>query len=229
MHEGHRGRLKQRFINEGLDNFEHHNVLELLLFYGIPYKDTNEIAHRLLNKFGSISGVFDAPLSELAKVEGVGKHTAALIAMMPLIFDRYRENKLSNAKVCGVEQIAKFAVECFKDVTDSRFLLICIDNNETMLNYHFISEYAPNELSDTLREIVKILVGSKSTASVVAHNHIAGDAIPSRIDLKNTLMIADTFKTLGIKLLDNVIVSTDGKYTSMHANPKKYGVYLKPV
>lgn len=229
MHEGHRDRLKRRFVNDGLDNFEDHNVLELLLFYGIPYKDTNETAHRLLDEFGSISRVFDASVSELAKVEGVGEHTAALIAMMPGIFARYRENKLDNAKVCGAAKLADFAAGCFDEISDSRFLLICVDNTETMLNYHFISEYNAERLAETLCEMIKILVGTKSTAAVIAHNHISGSALPSRIDLKNTLTIADTFKTLGIKLLDNVIVSSDGKYISMNADPKKYGVYLNPV
>lgn len=229
MHEGHRDRLKKRFVNDGLDNFEDHNVLELLLFYGIPYKDTNETAHRLLDEFGSISGVFDAPISEIAQVKGVGEHTAALVAAMPEIFARYRKNKLDNAKICGIAKIADFAAASFAEIKDSRFLLICVDNNEAMLNYHFISEYSAERLAETLCEMIKILVGTKSTAAVIAHNHISGSAVPSRMDLKNTLTIAETFKTLGIKLLDNVIVNADGKYTSMHANPKKYGVYLNHV
>ncbi|MDD6395255.1 MAG: JAB domain-containing protein [Firmicutes bacterium] len=229
MHEGHRDRLKRRFVNDGLDNFEEHNVLELLLFYGIPYKDTNEIAHRLLDEFGSISGVFDAPIAELARVEGVGEHTAALIAALPEVFARYRAGKMNNTKVCGAEKLADFAAACFDEISDSRFLLICVDNTQTMLSYHFISDYSADKLSENLREMIKILVGTKSTAAVVAHNHISGSAAPSRLDLKNTLTISETLKRLEIRLLDSVIVSADGKYTSMHANSKKYGVYLNSV
>lgn len=229
MHEGHRDRLKRRFVNDGLDNFEDHNVLELLLFYGIPYKDTNETAHRLLKKFGSISGVFEATISELAQVEGVGEHTAALIAALPEVFARYKVSKLHNARVCGAARLADFAAACFDEISDSRFLLICVDNTQVMLNYHFISDYSADKLSENLREIIKILVSTKSTAAVVAHNHISGSAAPSRLDLKNTITIAKTLKTLGIRLLDSVIVSADGKYTSMHANSKKYGVYLNPM
>ena len=72
MHEGHRSKLKERYLLEGLDNFAQHNMLELLLFYAIPRRDVNELAHLLINTFGSISNVFDAPYEELAKVPGIG-------------------------------------------------------------------------------------------------------------------------------------------------------------
>ena len=81
-HKEHRKRLKNRFLSEGLDNFEVHNVLELLLFFGIPQKDTNDLAHELLNKFGSLSGVFEAPYSELIKVKGIGDNAATLIQLI---------------------------------------------------------------------------------------------------------------------------------------------------
>ena len=72
MHDGHRQRLKDRFLREGIDNFEDHNILELLLFFGIPRRDTNTLAHNLMEKFGTLSGVFEAPFEELCKVKGTG-------------------------------------------------------------------------------------------------------------------------------------------------------------
>ena len=78
MHEDHRKRIKARFLTEGLENFEPHNVLELLLFYTIPQKDTNELAHTLINRFGSLAGVFDASFEDLISVNGISEHTAIL-------------------------------------------------------------------------------------------------------------------------------------------------------
>lgn len=89
LHENHRARVRKRFEHEGLKTFADHNVLELLLFYSIPQKDTNDIAHRLLDEFGSLSAVFDAPKDVLMNVVGVGENTATLIKLMPELFSRY--------------------------------------------------------------------------------------------------------------------------------------------
>ena len=89
LHEGHRQRLKERFIKNGLSDFEDHNVLELLLFYSVPRSDTNELGHKLLKKFGSLSNVFDAPVDELCKVEGIGLHSATLIKLIPELCNLY--------------------------------------------------------------------------------------------------------------------------------------------
>src|SRR5690554_7825953 len=83
MHTGHRDRVKNRFLNEGLDSFDQHQVLELLLFYSIPYKDTNELAHELINRYGSLAAILEADPFELQKVKGVGKNTAVLLSLLP--------------------------------------------------------------------------------------------------------------------------------------------------
>ena len=106
LHEGHRKRLKQRFINDGLSTFEDHNVLELLLFYSIPRSDTNEIGHKLLKTFGSLSNVFDAPIEELCKVEGIGEHSAVLIKLIPEICNIYSTDKTENIKVINSTNLA---------------------------------------------------------------------------------------------------------------------------
>lgn len=94
LHENHRARVRKRFEHEGLKTFADHNVLELLLFYSIPQKDTNDIAHRLLDEFGSLSAVFDAPKDVLMNVVGVGENTATLIKLMPELFSRYEQDKI---------------------------------------------------------------------------------------------------------------------------------------
>ncbi|UWG97971.1 hypothetical protein LPY66_03955 [Dehalobacter sp. DCM] len=83
MHEGRRIRLKRRFLEEGLDSFEDHQILELLLFYAIPCKDTNELAHVLIEKYGSLSKVFDADPNELTTTPGLGENSAVLLSLMP--------------------------------------------------------------------------------------------------------------------------------------------------
>lgn len=228
IHKDHRKRLRQRFINEGLDHFEDHEVLELLLFYAIQQKNTNTTAHYLLNRFGSISEVFEASVPELMTVEGVGEQSAVLISLIPQIFRKYIASKSNTSKIRGIEEIAKFAYNCFVGITDEHFLLICVDNKCTMLNHHFVSKGTVDSSNVDLRKIIQILVGSKATAAIVAHNHPRGNSIPSKSDLNTTVTIASALKPLGIKLLDHVIVSVD-EYTSMAEYPQQFGRYFNPM
>ena len=97
-HEGHREKLKRRFYKEGLENFEDHNVLELILFFAIPRKDTNDIAHALLDRFGSFSRVLEADVKELCEVPGVGEHAAYLIKTYPAVSKRYYKDRFGKRK-----------------------------------------------------------------------------------------------------------------------------------
>ena len=85
-HAGHRSRMKNRFLKTGLDSFEPHEVLELLLFYAIPKRDTNKIAHDLIENFGSIAGVLNAPYELLIQIDGIGEHAAILLKQLPQFF-----------------------------------------------------------------------------------------------------------------------------------------------
>lgn len=225
MHEEHRKRLRDRFVKEGLQHFEPHNVLELLLFYAIPRKDTNEIAHRLMNRFGSLSEVLEAPVTALKEVEGIGDNAAVFLSMMPQLCNIYLQDRASRSTICGLEQIAEFASQCFVGMTTEHFLLICVDNKCAVINHQFISEGSVDSSSIDIHKMLRVLAGSNATNCVVAHNHPRGSAKPSRKDLNATLTLAKELNTFRIQLLDHVIVSNDG-YLSMASDPKKYGCYL---
>lgn len=227
MHEGHRERLRQRFINEGLQNFEPHNILELLLFYSIPQRDTNEIAHRLIEKFGSLSEVLEAPVCELKQIKGISEYSAVFLSMIPQVCNKYIQDRSTRNRICGLEEIAKFAANCFIGMTTEHFLLICVDNRNSMITHHFISEGDVDSSAVDVRKIIQFLTSSNATAAVIAHNHPRGGTKPSRADLTTTIRIARTLTQLDIKLLDHVVVCNDG-YLSMAENSKQYGIYLNP-
>ena len=116
LHEGHRQRLKERFLREGLDHFEPHTVLELLLFYAVPQRDTNELAHRLIARFGSLDAVFDAAFDELCAVEGIGRNTATLLKLVPDLTRRYLDSAdHEQVLLTSVQAIGDFCVQNFWD------------------------------------------------------------------------------------------------------------------
>lgn len=131
LHENHRARVRKRFEHEGLKTFADHNVLELLLFYSIPQKDTNDIAHRLLDEFGSLSAVFDAPKDVLMNVVGVGENTATLIKLMPELFSRYEQDKIKNESIVlnSAEAAGKYFMSRFIGANTEKLYAVCLDNN----------------------------------------------------------------------------------------------------
>lgn len=220
--------LKQRFIKEGLQNFEADDIIKLLLIYSKHQENMDETIHCLLNRFGSISEVFDAPFPELMNIEGMDEDSAVLISAIPQFSRKYIEDKSTKSEIRGIESIAEFASKCFIGMTTEHFFLICVDNKLTMLNYHLIAKGSVDSTNVDLRKIIYILLGSNATAAVIAHNHPRGNSMPSRQNLKTTLTIASALKLISIKLLDHVIVGVNG-YTSMAEHPKKFGCYLTPV
>ncbi len=221
VHSGHRARLKARFVREGLDAFEDHNALELLLFYAIPQRDTNELAHRLINEFGSLSGVFDASVEALMHVPGVGENTAVLIRLMSSLFAKYEQDKvksgslvLNTAKAAG-----EYFVSQFVGKTTEQLLAVCMTHKCRVVNTVVISEGTPDSTRINLRKIAEAAIQNGASNILLAHNHPAGVAAPSAADIDATRNIVLTLRSLGIRVDDHFIVS--GKdWFSMKTSPK---------
>lgn len=165
MHDGHRNRLKRRFLEEGMEQFEPHNVLELLLFYSIPRQDTNETAHRLIDTFGSLSAVFDASVEDLVKVEGVGMNTAILIKLVPAVNRRYLEDRaLRGMRAVSSEACGELLVSKFNGVTVERVLLLCMNNQGRVLHCVSISEGTQSMVDINNRRIVEAALRHNASA-----------------------------------------------------------------
>lgn len=215
IHSGHRARLKKRFLSEGLDSFEHHNVLELLLFYAIPRIDTNVVAHNLINEFGSISDVFDAPFEQLLKVSGVSENTATLISMVPQLSRVYLENvHKSDDFLDSSEKIGKFFVNKFIGHTQELVLLLCLDSSYGVIVVEEICKGTVSRANVSIRKVVDLVVRHNASAVVLAHNHPRGIAAASNEDIITTKYLLDALKLLDISLLDHIIVAR-GDYVSL--------------
>ena len=210
MHKDHRKHTKDRFLSEGLDSFEPHNVLELLLFYSIPQKDTNETAHMLINRFGSLSAVFDAPYDDLLTVPGISEHSATLIKLIPAISRRYAMEKNSKVtKLSSIEDIGKYLVARYLGVTEETVLLLLLDNKFGLIDCVKVHEGSVNSSAITMRKLIETALFKRASMVVLAHNHPSGVALPSSDDLFTTQQVKRAFDLVEIGMLAHRIVAGD--------------------
>lgn len=208
VHDGHRERMKKRFIEHGLDNFSDINVLELLLFYALPRRDTNALAHKLLERFGSLRGVLEAPVDELEQVEGVGESAAALLRLVPQVSRRYMmslgdsRNELSSSAAAG-----RYVVPLFMYEREEVVFMLCLDSRCKLINCREIGRGVVNCAQVSVRRVVEQALSQSAVSVVLAHNHVDGLAIPSREDELTTRRIQEALALVGVTLSDHIIVS----------------------
>ncbi len=206
----HRARLKNRFIKEGLDNMESQYVLELLLFFGIPQKDTKDIAYELLEHFGSIKAVFEAPYEELLKVNGIGSHTATLIKLIPNISRYYLNEEIQGITILNSSLlVGEYLVPKFIGLKNEVVYLLCLDCKKKVLLCKPISEGTVNSSTITIRKIVEHAVRVNADSVVIAHNHPAGFALPSMSDVDTTRALRSALLKLDVTLIDHIIVANN--------------------
>ncbi len=207
VHENHRQRVKARYERYGLDVFEQHQALELLLFHCIPRRDTNEIAHRLIERFKTFGQVLDAPLKELEKVEGVG-HNAALY--LKLVRDTLRYYQLHNEEgeiiLDNINACGEYIVNFFEGLTVEAVYMLGLDAKCKVLCCREIGRGNVNSTAISVRKIIDAALTENVTSVVLAHNHPSGLAIPSNEDIHTTYQIAKALKTIDVVLADHVIV-----------------------
>lgn len=215
IHDGHRQRLKNRFRKDGLDNFDELYVLELLLFYGSPRKDTNPLAHALLDHFGSLSKVLDAPIEELELFPGVTPHLATLLKLIPQVSGYYRKNQTKIGKIFNsIEMCGSYLVSCFSGKEQENVYLLCLDAKCEFICCKKVGEGSVNSANVPIRKVVEIALNANATTVVLAHNHPSGLAIPSADDVQTTFKVAAALESVDVVLADHLVVA-NGDYVSI--------------
>lgn len=214
LHSGHRQRLKERALYEGLDSFQSHQLLELLLFYALPYRDTNELAHRLLSRFGSFSGVLNADYEDLVSVEGIGPHAASLLTLMPDFFRRYHSDQAAPQPQLNTRaKIIDYAVGLFIGCDHERFYMICLDTQDRVVQAALINEGTLDQVTVYPRVVVETALRHRAKTVVLAHNHPGGALRPTAADVQLTQHIAALLAEIGITVQDHLIVAVDKYYS----------------
>ena len=208
LHNGHRERVKELFLKSGLDSFQSHTVLELLLYYAIPLKDTNPIAHRLLQKFGSLSGTFDAPFEELLEIDGIGKSAATLIKLIPQLCRRYQEDlDQDKTTIYSYDEAGKRLVSKFIGRQNEVVILMLLDSQTRLLYCDVVDEGSVNTANIYIKKIVRLSVQYNASYAILSHNHPSGSCLPSKQDLSTTRWIFEALDTVEVRLIDHIIVS----------------------
>ena len=215
MHEGHRHRMRDRFRQEGLEHFAPHEVLELLLFYARARGDVNPLAHRLLDVFGSLKGVLEAPVEQLCAVEGVGEETATLISLMVPMFRRYELCLCEETqKLARFGEVQKYCRALLAGERKERFYVICVSSKMKVLGRRLVAEGSLSEVPAYPRLVVETALNHNAYGVILCHNHPGGEAIPSMGDVDVTRELEAVLAKLGIALMEHIVVA-DGTAYSM--------------
>lgn len=208
-HKGHRARLKQRFLKEGLDSFEEHNILELTLFYAIAQKDTNMIAHQLMERFGSLRGVLEAPFEELVKIKGISDNAATLLVLLPQLARAYftAEQPDRNTVFETAEKLGDYFVKQYVGVTTETVYIMLLDSELRKLGCERVSVGGLTSANLDVRKMIEAAIQHRATGVVLAHNHPNADVSPSNDDVIATSYLKNALSTIDIQLVDHIIVS----------------------
>ena len=206
--------MRERYMRHGLGSFEDHEVLEVLLYYAIARRDTNELAHRLLSEFGSLDLLFDADPMDTVKIAGMTDRAAVLVSMVPALSGRYQNSRYSKkSELNSSDKIGEFAVSLFAGKSYECFHIICLDNRKQLIAAPMVSEGTVNEAPVYPRRAAKEALKYNAVSVVLAHNHPSGELTPSESDRDVTGQIASALSPLEIDVLDHVIIG-NGRYYS---------------
>lgn len=218
IHDGHRQRIRSEFMARP-DVFPDYKVLELLLYYSNPRKDTNPLAHVLMERFGSLSGVLDASPEELKKVEGVGEQTVVLFKTAKEVSCRYLAARVNPSKpIFTSDDIHQLLRPYFFGATEEKIYLVCLDSRNRCLGIRLINEGTVNTSAIVVRKLVEAALSLNAVSVIMAHNHPNGAATPSRADKMSTDEIEETLRAVNVRLLDHVVFDDECMYSIRRGN-----------
>ena len=207
MHDGHRERMRRKLAQNGSEAFLPHEILEMLLYASRSRGDTNPLAHRLLDRFGSFAGVMDAAYEDLVQVDGVGDSTALLLKLVASSARLYGESKFREGMIMDVDTACEFLQAKYIDKVEEIPSLLLLDNRSRMLRWEMLGQGSINAVEINVRRAVELSVRHQATRVILCHNHPSGIALPSASDILVTENLAEALRMVGVLLIDHIIVA----------------------
>ncbi|MBQ7976602.1 MAG: RadC family protein [Clostridia bacterium] len=231
VHDGHKERMRNRFLeNGGFTGFSEHEILELLLNYANVRQNTNDIAHHLIRKFGSLMGVIEADAHELMKIKGVGERTAALIGVQRELFRIYGERKFNieneTPKLEDSDYVETgffpYVSTLFTGASEEQFYMICVSTKSRMSKAQLIGKGSSDCVIVNQKTLIKNAIDSDAKGVILIHNHLTGIAVPSNADIENTIKLRNCLKLVEIDLIDHFIYTEKGCVSILQDSRYKY-------
>lgn len=209
IHADHRARMQARVRRDGLESLAEHEALEYLLYFAIPRQDTNALAHRLIQQFGSYCRVLEASEEDLMQVDGIGPSSARLLHGI-LDFARYytlhkRGRSISLRKT---DKAIEYVRPLFFGLQQEVLYLVAMDDNYTPLRDIRVAEGLPNKVTFDINRLARIVVSTGCSCALMAHNHPSGLAVASEADFSTTVQVVKALGLLGIDVVDHLIITS---------------------
>lgn len=216
IHAGHRNRLKEEIVSADITELRPPvKLLEMLLFYGVPQKDTAPMAHELIKTFGSFAGVLEADVDDIVKVSGITKNAASLIKLMLPVLRTYVLEKYTFSNTLkSHSEIGDFLFAKYFAIEKECLSLLCLNHLGQVLSFEIVMTGSVDSVGLSIRDIVSKVIKSNATAAVIAHNHPSGVALPSLQDVAATRELKHALKSISVQLIDHIIISSED-YVSM--------------
>ena len=219
--QGHRERIKEKFLKNGIDGFAEYEILELLLTYCIPRKDTKPIAKELLNKFKSLDNIFKADFDKLSAIDGLGKNSIVflkLIGDLPSIIykDELKNKKLvdkETLKISNKNILLKYLRNKIGYEEIEKFYVLYLSSSNEVIEFEENSVGTLDRSSVYPREIYKKIINLNAKSIILAHNHPSDNITPSKCDIELTNEIAKGLKNFGALLIEHIIITKNSYFS----------------
>ena len=203
--KGHRQRTKEAIRAEGITNRYEHAVLEFILFYCIPYKDTKPIAYELINKFGNLYGVFNAPPELIENVKGITRDAATFLSALSGICERYADESGKRETIAGIDGVLRYMKRVVVPNVEACYI-ISVSVTDEVISVEKLLEGSNNSLDIPMSLLVKTILNANAKRVIILHNHPSGKVVPSREDVANTYVLSSMLDTMGVELIDHLVV-----------------------
>lgn len=221
IHAGHRKRTRESFLKRDISSLHDHEILEMLLFYAHPRNDTNSLAHRLIDIFGSLENVLSASYEDLLKVDGIGENAAVLLILFSKLSIRYANYLRQDNGYADKDKIMSTLMTRFQQENKEQVMAVLFDSKGKLMNISNVGSGGINDASFKARELTEVALRCNATRVVLAHNHPQGFAIPSSTDVETTRKVKSILRPLEIELTDHIIFAGTDSYSM-----KDSGKYL---
>ncbi len=211
LHRGHRERVRKKYLQNGFGAFSDHEVLEFLLYYCNAQHDTNEVAHRLINSFGSLGAVFSAPIDELIKIKGVGKQTAFLIRFISDLMSAQMSDYDDRDRLDNSDKLGDYMMPFFMGLTVETTFAVALDDKKRLIRVIKLGEGSFDSVCVNVPKVTRQLITCGAVSVALLHNHPIGTAIPSLSDIRVTQRFQLAFESVGLELFDHLVVSNEDK------------------